>query len=88
MGVPIRVATTTSTYMLGATAVASAVLYFSRGEVEPALAGAVVVGSVVGAQFGARLQNVLPQRVLTLLFVGVAVFFAFEMLTRALRGGA
>lgn len=83
MGVPIRVATTTSTYMLGATAAASAVLYFSRGEVEPALAGAVVVGSVIGSSFGARIHHVLPQRALTLMFVGVAAFFAFQMLLRA-----
>jgi uncharacterized membrane protein YfcA len=84
MGVPIRVATTTSTYMLGATAVASAVLYFSRGEILPALAGAVVVGSVVGGRIGARLHHVLPQRALTLLFVAVAAFFAFQMLLRVM----
>jgi hypothetical protein len=84
MGVPIRVATTTSTYMLGATAAASAVAYFSRGQVEPALAGAVVVGSVVGGRIGARLQHRLPQRALSLLFVGVAAFFAYQMLTKAL----
>ena len=84
MGVPIRVATTTSTYMLGATAVASALLYFSRGQVEPTLAAAVVVGSVIGGRVGARLQPVLPQRALTLLFVGVAAFFAFQMFLKAL----
>jgi len=83
MGVPIRVATTTSTYMLGATAAASAVLYFSRGEIEPALAGAVVLGSVVGGRIGARVQHALPQRALSLLFVGVAAFFAFQMLLKA-----
>lgn len=88
MGVPIRVATTTSTYMLGATAVASAVLYFSRGEVLPALAGAVVVGSVLGARIGARLHHHLPQRALALLFVGVAAFFAIQMLLRALGSAA
>jgi uncharacterized membrane protein YfcA len=83
MGVPIRVATATSTYMLGATAVASAVLYFSRGEVLPALAGAVVVGSVVGARIGSRLHHLLPQRALNLIFVGVAALFAFQMLLKA-----
>jgi uncharacterized membrane protein YfcA len=88
MGVPIRVVTTTSTYMLGATAVASAVLYFSRGEVEPALAGAVVVGSVLGGRIGARLQHRLPQRALVLLFVGVAAFFALQMLLRAFGSAA
>lgn len=88
MAVPIRVATATSTYMLGATATASAVLYFSRGEVEPALAGAVVVGSVIGSRIGSRLQHRLPQRALTLIFVGVAAFFAIQMLLRALGDGA
>jgi hypothetical protein len=83
MGVPIRVATTTSTYMLAATAAASAVLYFSRGEVDPALAGAVVVGGIVGARIGARLQSRLPHRALTLMFVLVAGFFAIQMLLRA-----
>jgi hypothetical protein len=88
MGVPIRVATTTSTYMLGATAVASAVLYFSRGEVEPALAGAVVVGSVIGSRIGSRLHHRLPQRALTLIFVAIAAFFAFQMLLRAFGNGS
>jgi uncharacterized protein len=88
MGVPIRVATTTSTYMLGATAVASAVLYFSRGEVDPALAGAVVLGGVAGGRIGARLQHRLPRRALTLIFVVVAGFFAVQMLLRALGPGA
>jgi uncharacterized membrane protein YfcA len=88
MGVPMRVATTTSTYMLGATAAASAVLYFSRGEVQPALAGAVVVGSVIGSRVGAQLHHLLPQRALTLIFVGVAAFFALQMLLRAMGSGA
>ena len=48
MGIPMRVATTTSTYMLGATAVASAVLYLARGQVDPQLVAPVVVGVVLG----------------------------------------
>jgi uncharacterized membrane protein YfcA len=74
--------------MLGATAVASAVLYFSRGEIEPALAGAVVIGSVLGGRVGARLQHRLPQRGLSLLFVAVATFFAFQMLLRTFASAA
>lgn len=84
MGVPIRVATTTSTYMMGATAVASAVLYFSRGQVDPLLCGPVVLGVVVGARAGARFSTRVSQRVLQLLFVGVALLFAVQMLTRGL----
>jgi hypothetical protein len=83
MGIPIRVATTTSTYMLGATAAASAVLYLARGDIDPLLAAPVVVGMFVGARAGARLSHRVPHRALTLLFVLVAAFFAVQMLLRA-----
>jgi uncharacterized protein len=84
MGVPIRVALTTSTYMLGATAAASAVIYFSRGLIDPTIAAPVVIGVFIGARIGARLQPRVPQHALQLLFVVVALFFAFQMLLRAL----
>ena len=83
MGVPIRVALTTSTFMLGATAAASAVIYYSRGLVDPLLAAPVVVGVFIGARAGARLSHRLPQHTLQLLFVGVSLIFAAQMLLRA-----
>jgi uncharacterized membrane protein YfcA len=86
MGVPIRVATSTSTYMLGATAVASAVLYYARGEIDGLLAAPVVVGVLVGARLGARLAARVPQRGLQLVFSGVALVFAAQMLIRAWNG--
>lgn len=86
MGVPIRVALTTSTYMLAATAAASAVLYYSRGQIDPLLAAPVVVGVVAGAQLGARLGQRLSQRVLQLVFIAVALFFAVQMLWLAVSG--
>ncbi|HUG48463.1 MAG TPA: sulfite exporter TauE/SafE family protein [Candidatus Limnocylindria bacterium] len=86
MGVPLRVALTTSTYMLAATATASAVLYYSRGQIDPLLAGPVVIGVVAGAQLGARFAQRVPQAVLRLAFIGVALFFAVQMLLRAVSG--
>lgn len=86
MGVPIRVATTTSTYMLGATAAAGAVLYLGRGEIDPLLAGPVVVGVVVGARLGATQSRRVPQTMLTAIFVAVAAVFAVQMLLRAAGG--
>ena len=86
MGVPIRVATTTSTYMLGATAAASAVLYLSRGEVDFALAAPVVIGVVLGGRMGAALQPRVPQQALSLAFVALSLIFAVQMLLRAVNG--
>jgi uncharacterized protein len=86
MGVPIRVALTTSTYMLAATATASAVLYYSRGQIDPLLAAPVVVGVVVGAHLGARFASRVSQQALRLVFVVVALVFAVQMLLRAVGG--
>lgn len=83
MGIPIRVATTTSTYMLGATAAASGVIYFARGDVDPLLAAPVVLGMSVGARVGARLSHRVPHRALSAMFVVIAGFFAVQMLLRA-----
>ena len=82
MGIPIRVATTTSTCMLGATAAASAVLYLSRGQLDPLLVAPVALGVLVGARLGARLATRVPQRMLQQAFAVVALVFAVQMLLR------
>jgi uncharacterized membrane protein YfcA len=79
MRVPIRVATTTSTYMLAATAVASSVVYAVSGQLDPLVAAPVVLGVIVGARVGARLSMRVRQDTLRLLFVVVAFIFAVGM---------
>ena len=84
MHVPIRVATTTSTYMLAATAAASATVYTVSGQVDPLLAAPVALGVIVGARIGARLSMRLSQDMLRLAFVAVAAIFAVSMLAEFL----
>ena len=79
MHVPMRVATTTSTYMLAATAAASAVVYLASGQLDPLLAAPVALGVIVGARVGARLSMHLSQDALRLAFVVVAAVFAIGM---------
>ena len=79
MRVPIRVATTTSTYMLAATATASAVVYLASGQLDPLLAAPVALGVIVGARLGARFSMRLSQDMLRLAFVAVAAVFAVSM---------
>jgi uncharacterized protein len=84
MGVPLRVATTTSTYMLGATAAASAMVNAASGRLDPLMAAPVALGVLVGSRLGARLSMRASQDVLRLVFVGVALFFAAQMFGRVL----
>jgi uncharacterized membrane protein YfcA len=84
MHVPIRVATTTSTYMLAATATTSAVIYLASGQLDPVLAAPVALGVIVGARVGARLALRVSQPLLRLAFVAVAAIFALGMFQRFL----
>jgi len=84
MGVPLRVATATSNLMVGITAAASAVIYLSRGEIDPYVAGAVVIGVFVGASAGSRVAHRIDLRILTLLFVAVLLWTALQMFLKAI----
>src|SRR2546422_3749882 len=49
MRLPFKVSTTTSNFMIGVTAAASAGIYLSRGYIHPGLAMPVMVGVLAGA---------------------------------------
>jgi uncharacterized protein len=86
MGLPIRVATATSTYMLGATAAAGAMAYLSRGQIDGLLAAAVVSGVFVGGGVGARFSRRVRREVLSALFVIIAVVFSAQMVLKFVAG--
>lgn len=82
-GIPIKAAAATSNFMIGATAAASAFLYYGRGEVRPALTAATVIGvvggSVLGSALNRRVRGAHVQKVFAVLLMAVAV----QMLYRA-----
>jgi uncharacterized membrane protein YfcA len=80
MGLPFKVSATTSTFMIGVTAAASAGVHLSRGYIDPALAMPVMLGVLGGAFVGARLLPGAPPRRLRLLFAGLLAAVAAEML--------
>ncbi len=89
---PIKVSSATSNFMIGVTAAASAGAYFVRGDILPAIAGPVALGSVVGAVLGARILMVVSNERIRLLFVVVLLALAIQMLLSAfgihvVRGG-
>ncbi|HEY6282434.1 MAG TPA: sulfite exporter TauE/SafE family protein, partial [Nitrososphaerales archaeon] len=55
MKLPMKVSTTTSNFMIGVTAAASAGIYFARGDVNPLIIAPVALGILIGAVVGARL---------------------------------
>jgi uncharacterized membrane protein YfcA/uncharacterized membrane protein len=84
MRLPMKVSTTTSNFMIGVTAAASAGIYFSRGDIAPLIAAPVALGILVGALVGARLLAHLSNRILRIIFLAVIVVAAVEMVLHGL----
>jgi uncharacterized membrane protein YfcA len=80
---PLKVSSATSNFMIGVTAAASAGAHFVRGDIVPAIAGPVALGSVVGAVLGARILVAVASERLRALFVAVLVLLACQMLLAA-----
>src|SRR6478609_3477751 len=83
---PIKVSSATSNFMIGVTAAASGVAYFARGDIDPAIAGPVALGSVIGSVLGARFLMAVSGDRLRLLFVIVMIALAAQMLYAACQG--
>jgi hypothetical protein len=57
MGVPMKVATATSSYMIGITAFSGAIIYFLNGQVILDVAAFTAIGTFIGAMVGSRLSK-------------------------------
>jgi hypothetical protein len=86
MRLPFKVSTTTSNFMIGVTAAASAGVYLRRGYVDPALSFPVMLGVLAGALLGARLLSHIHTRRLRQIFAVVILALAIEMVYKASSG--
>lgn len=86
MQLPFKVSTTTSNFMIGVTAAASAGVYLSRGYIDPTLAMPVMLGVVSGSLIGTRLLMKAPVSTLKKLFAVVIVVLAVEMIYNGVTG--
>lgn len=81
-GVPIRAAAATSAVMIGVTAAASAPIFYSRGDINPPLAAAAIIGVLAGSQLGFWIGGRARARWLKLL---MAIVLAVVSLTYVRR---
>ena len=86
MRIPFKVSTTTSNFMIGVTAAASAGIYLHRGYIDPGLAMPVMLGVLAGALIGARILPHAKVRTLRMVFSGVIAALAVEMIFKGVIG--
>jgi uncharacterized membrane protein YfcA len=86
MGIPFKVSTTTSNFMIGVTAAASAGVYLSRGYIDPALTLPVVLGVLLGSVLGARALLLIHTPILRRIFSVVILALAIQMIFKGVFG--
>lgn len=86
MKIPFKVSTTTSNFMIGVTAAASAGVYLSRGYIDPRVAMPVMLGVLAGAFLGTKVLVHAPVRLLRLVFGLVVAALAIEMIANGIMG--
>lgn len=84
MHVPFKVSTTTSNFMIGVTAAASAGVYLKRGYIDPGLSMPVVLGVLIGAFIGSKILFTARTLSLKTLFAIVILILAGEMIYNGL----
>jgi uncharacterized protein len=86
MRMPFKVSTTTSNFMIGVTAAASAGVYLHRGYIDPAMAFPIMLGTLAGATVGSRVLPKTKNKTLRLVFAVVIFFLAAQMIYRGFAG--
>ena len=86
MSLPFKVSTTTSNFMIGVTAAASAGVYLKRGYIDPGIAMPVMLGVVVGATLGATILTRARPHLLRVVFAVLVFALALEMIYNGATG--
>ncbi len=86
MRIPFKVSTTTSNFMMGVTAAASALVYLHRGQIDPTIAMPVTIGVITGATLGAKILIRTKADKLKTIFAVVVSIIAFQMIYKGLIG--
>jgi len=84
---PMKVSSTTSNFMIGVTAAASAGIYIGRGDVDASIAAPVALGVLAGALLGARLLVRMSNAAVRRVFLPVLMAIAVEMVARGFGVG-
>jgi len=86
MRIPFKVSTTTSNFMIGVTAAASAGVYLHRGYIDPGLAMPVTLGVLAGSLLGTRILVKAETKWLRLIFSAIILLLGMQMLYKGLAG--
>ena len=84
MGLPIKTAVATSSFMVGLTATSGGAVYLARGLTDPLSVAIIALGIMPGATLGAKCLRRLKPRIVRLVFSLVLLYASIRLLITAL----
>jgi len=84
LGLPMKVSTATSNFMMGVTAAAGAGILLSAGYVNPIIGAPAALGTAAGAYIGSKVLPGLRNQTVRWLFLPVMIALALEIILRGL----
>lgn len=85
LGLPLRTAIATSSFMVGLTAASGGIVYALKGFADPQAFVALALGIIPGASLGARVMRRARPRALALLFASVLLYAAVKLILSSVR---
>jgi uncharacterized membrane protein YfcA len=85
LGVPLKVSAGTSSFLIGITASASALIYYASGRINPVMAAIAAIAVFGGARLGAYLVQRIASATIKRIFGIVALFVAVQMILQAIN---
>jgi len=83
MKVPVKAAAGTSSFMVGMTAVATAAVFYSHGEIDPTVVVPAMIGIFTGAKLGSQITRRVQTQRLVIVFVVVIAYLGISMVLEA-----
>lgn len=84
MRVPVKAAVATSVWMVGTTIVASAMIYYVKGYMDPSVTVPAVLGVLLGAQTGSRIARRIRSIVIVRILIAILLYLSLNIFLQAI----
>ena len=79
LNLPLKVATATSTYMIGITTAAGSLIYLVNGMIDYHIAAPLILGTYAGASLGAHIAAKADSRIIRYILVAIMIYVAINI---------
>jgi uncharacterized membrane protein YfcA len=82
IGLPVKVSTATSNFIIGMTGLAAATVYVKTGLVDPFIVGPLILGTSIGSIIGSRILGKISDKKAKMVSVALTLYIILQMLIK------